>query len=373
MTTIERLCAAMESIAPSRLAEEWDNVGLLLGSMRDPARRIVLAIDLTEPVLDEAIERRCDALVAYHPPIFEPIKRLTDERSKARIVLRAARAGIAIYSPHTALDAAAGGVNDWLAEGAGAGDVRALTAHASAPAGETRKIITFCPAEAVDRVRQALSTVGAGRMGNYELCSFTVAGEGTFLGNEASTPAVGERGRLERVPEVRLEMVCPAASLPLALATLRHFHPYEEPPIEIHELLPRPDRTIGAGRRIVLDRPVALKELAERVRTHLGVPRLDVAPAGDGPIAVVGVCAGSGKGLLATAVAQGCTAYLTGEMGHHDVLAAQAEGCAVLLAGHTETERGYLPRLRDRLAAALADVEVMVAGRDVAPAMQAHQ
>ena len=150
-------------------------------------------------------------------------------------------------------------------------------------------------------------------------------------------------------------------------ATLREFHPYEEPPIEIHDLPPRPSRTAGAGRRIVLDRPVALSELA----THAVAPVGDETLRGHGrrsPDRGGGGVRRQRQGTARRGDRQGCTAYITGEMGHHDVLAAQADGCALLLAGHTETERGYLPRLRDRLAAAFPDVEVLVATTDSSPA-----
>lgn len=369
MTTVAQLVDAMESIAPFALAESWDNVGLLLGGSDDPVSRTLLTIDLTSPVLDEAIALTCDSIVAYHPPIFDPIRRLTDRTSKEAVVLHAARAGISIYSPHTALDAAEGGVNDWIAEAFGSGDVRALQPHPALPETEALKIITFCPAEAIDRLRDALASIGAGRIGNYEQCSFTMDGEGTFRGNADSNPVVGQKEVLERVAERRLEMVCSKASLPLAMETIRQFHPYEEPPVEVHTLAPRPQRSAGAGRRLVLDRPLALEEAVATLRAHLGVEHLSVATPEDEarPLKTIGICAGSGRGLLELAISQGCDTYVTGELGHHDVLAARAAGCRVILAGHTETERGYLPRLRERLIEALPSIAVHVSQKDTAP------
>ncbi|HMN95095.1 MAG TPA: Nif3-like dinuclear metal center hexameric protein [Phycisphaerales bacterium] len=373
MPTVGDICAAIESFAPASFAEEWDNVGLLVGSTSWAAERILLTIDLTDAVLAEAIAQRVGLVIAYHPLIFKPIVRVTDSAGKGRIVLGAARAGIAVHSPHTALDASAGGINDWLAEGLGTGDVRALTPHEALPKSEECKLVTYCPVDAVDRVRRALSTVGAGKIGNYELCSFEIHGEGTFLGNEESSPALGRRGVLERVREVRLEMVCPRDALGLAVTTLRQFHPYEEPPLEIHQLRPRPQRTIGLGRRLTLDRPAPLAELVERIKGHLGIPAVVVAEGGGagggavGPIGIVGICAGSGGSLLDEALAQGCQLFYTGEMGHHDVLKAQERGCSVVLAGHTNTERGFLPRLRDRLAERCPGVEILISREDREP------
>lgn len=367
---VARVVEVLEEFAPPELAAEWDNVGLLVGDFGGEVTRAFLAIDLTEPVLDEALDAGADFLVAYHPPIFRPFSRLTDRDPKQRLVLRAAAAGAAIHSPHTALDAAEGGINDWLAEGVGRGDVRALTPFQTVRPTEATKIVTFCPADAVDRVRNALASVGAGRVGDYEQCSFGTPGTGTFFGGESTSPAVGERGELERVDEIRLEMVCPEASLPLAVTAIEQFHPYEEPPIEIHRLEARPVRTVGEGRRVVLDRPEPLRTVVERIKGRLGVERLFVArPEGaeERPVEIVGLCAGSGGALLQPAIEDGCTLFLTGELRHHDVLDAIARGCAVALAGHTNTERGYLPRLAERLRAALPDLPVVVSEVDRDP------
>ncbi|MCA9289617.1 MAG: Nif3-like dinuclear metal center hexameric protein, partial [Phycisphaerales bacterium] len=248
---------ALATIAPTRHAADWDNVGLLVGARDWAAARVLLTIDLTDAVLAEAVDAGVSMIVAYHPPLFAPFRRLTDEDPKQRLVLGAVRAGIAIHSPHTALDAAPGGVNDWLADGLGAGDRRALTPATALPTTEACKIITFCPADAVDRIRDGLSTAGAGRIEAYTQCSFATAGTGTFRGDEGTHPTVGQRGRLERLDEIRLEMVCSRESLPLALVMLREFHPYETPPVEVHALQARPLRQVGEGRRLVLDRPVA--------------------------------------------------------------------------------------------------------------------
>jgi dinuclear metal center YbgI/SA1388 family protein len=369
MPTVADIVDALETIAPARYAAEWDNVGLLIGSRQWKADSLLLTIDLTEAVLDEAIDHGTRMVIAYHPPIFEPLRRLSAATATERISLHAAREGIAVYSPHTALDAAPGGVNDWLASALGSGDVRALSSHEQLPETEQLKIVTFCPTEAVDKLRNGLASIGAGRIGNYELCSFELAGTGTFLGREGSNPSVGRRGHLERVGEVRLEMVCPRAALALAVTTLRQFHPYEEPPIEVYALQPRPLRGIGAGRRIVLDQKLSLKSVIQRLKSHLGVKQLGVAlgSGASGRYGIVGLCAGAGGSLLPAAIEQGCELFITGELRHHDVLAAQGRGCTVVVAGHTNTERGYLPGYRKRIAELLEGVTIHLARRDADP------
>ncbi len=363
------LTEALHTIAPLEFAAEWDNVGLLIGSPEWPANKILLTIDLTEDVLAEAIQNGIEAIVSYHPPIFEPMKSLTDATLKQRIVLTAARAGLGVYSPHTALDAAPGGINDWLAQGLGEGDVRALVSHGALPETEECKIVTFCPPDAADQIRNGLAAAGAGRIGAYQLCSFEIPGTGTFLGGEGTDPVVGERGSLERVNEVRLEMVCPKSALALAIMALREFHPYEEPPMEIYELQPRPLRNIGEGRRVMLDQPVSLRTLIERIKQQLGVRYVYVAAGREAPqrYEKIGLCAGAGGSLLNDALAQGCQLFLTGELRHHDVLAAQARGCTVVLAGHTNTERGYLKVLRKRLGELLPNAVISISKRDADP------
>ena len=366
---IDQIIKALESIAPTSYAADWDNVGFLLGERASEASTVMLTIDLTQLVLDEAVSAGAQFIVSYHPPIFHAFKSMTDRVPSQRVMLNASRAGISIYSPHTALDAAPGGLNDWLADAMGPGDRRALEVQKILPESEECKIVTFCPAEAVNDVRNGLASVGAGVIGKYQLCSYEIAGRGTFFAGEGTNPVVGARGALQHVDEVRLEMVCPHAALGLAIATLREFHPYEEPAFEIYTLQPRPQRHIGQGRRVTLDQPASLKILADRMKQHLSVKRLDVAVAPDAPSKYtrIGICAGAGGSMLQDAIKQGCELFFTGEMRHHDVLAAQAQGCTVVLAGHTNTERGYLKPLRRRLSDALEGVTVIVSRRDVNP------
>ena len=360
--------AALDAIAPPSGAESWDNTGVLVGRRDAPAGLTLLTIDLTDAVLREAIERGATLVIAYHPPIFDPLTAVTDETPKARLVLEAIEAGITICAPHTALDAAPGGVNDWLAEGFGPGTVTALVPATDVPASETHKLVTFCPRDAVDSLRAALSAAGAGRIGAYTSCSFELDGHGTFEGDATTTPAVGQAGTRERVAETRLEMVCSRGALGAAIAAVRAAHPYEEPAFEIHELAPRPDLTRGAGRFIELDAPVAASALAKRLVAHLGIPEARLALATpDATVARAACCAGAGGSLLSSALARGGKLFLTGEMRHHDALAALAAGCSVIVTGHTNTERGYLPRLRDRLAAACPDIEFVVSERDRFP------
>lgn len=249
--SLRRAIEILQSIAPPELAESWDNVGLLVEPFTAASIETILCtIDLTEPVLDEAIGERAGLVVAYHPPIFEPLKRIVATDPRGRVIARAIAAGIAVHSPHTALDAAPGGVNDWLADGLPPGMRRAL-----------------------------------------------------------------------RLPAARIAL--PAASDTTTL--------------------------VGQGRFVVLDEPTSLDRIVGRLKEHLGLQTLRVAANRAHervPIGTVAVCAGAGASVIE---GSGADLLVTGEMGHHHVLAALARGASVVLSEHSHTERGFLPSLARRI------------------------
>src|SRR5438046_4858722 len=200
---LAELIKIMEEIAPTRDAEAWDNVGLLVGDPQQAFSGSMLAIDYTPEVACEAPGAKCDAIIAYHPPIFDALKRIT----AGSLIFDAIRRGVAIYSPHTALDVAPGGTNDVLA------DILELKDRAPLkliePKATQYKLVTFVPQDALEKVSRALFDAGAGRIGNYSSCSFEIKGTGTFFGESGANPTVVQPGKLGRVEEIRLETVVP--------------------------------------------------------------------------------------------------------------------------------------------------------------------
>ncbi|HET9931580.1 MAG TPA: Nif3-like dinuclear metal center hexameric protein [Polyangiaceae bacterium] len=369
---LSTLLEKLESLAPLRYAEEWDNVGLLIDPRARGAdlavRRVMLCIDATPAVVEEAVNARIGCLVAYHPPLFRPQKRLSN--ADAPLLFAAARHGFAVYSPHTALDAVPEGINDWLVEALPVGAAQALTPYPEHDPNARFKLVVFVPRDHADRLRDALSEAGAGRIGAYSRCSFNITGEGTFFGEPGASPVVGQAGELERVDEERLEMVCSQRSLPAISATIARHHPYEEPAWDLYPLAPKPDERAGAGRLVTLEQETSLSDIVERFKSHLELPRLRVAlsPAHrDGAyVRRVAICAGSGRSVFEKAPE--AEVYVTGELGHHDVLALVNRGKSVVLAEHTHTERGYLPRFRERLLSATQnEAEVLLAESDREP------
>lgn len=370
---IADLITAIESIAPPTLAESWDNVGLLLGDRHaDLVGSVLLTIDLDDAVLKEAIEQRASAIIAYHPPIFSAFKRLTADTPQGKLLLSAIQRGIAIYSPHTALDACAGGVCDWLLELCAGGTAITSRSSLTSPAAPSQlKLVTFVPTEPADvltRVRSALANAGAGHIGHYDQCSFTLTGTGSFRGDDTTNPAVGQRGKLESVNEHRLEMVLPARALPDVIAALRRAHPYEEPAFDIYPLHTQARTDVGAGRVGTLKSPTSVRGIVETLRKAWPHAVVQFASADEHrPLSRIAVCPGSGASLLDAAIDHGAEVFITGEMKHHEVRGALDEGMSIIVAGHTETERGYLPVLASRLASTLPNVAFNVSKADRPP------
>jgi dinuclear metal center YbgI/SA1388 family protein len=362
------LLRALDHIAPRSLAADWDNEGLVLGCAGEPCSRALVAIDLTEAVLDEAIRLKSQAIVLYHPPIFAPIRQLNDDSPRGALLLRAARAGIALLSTHTALDAADGGVNDFLCSVVGEGQSTPLEPATATPPCQTHRVTVHVPIDQVDAVRAAMARAGAGTIGEYTHCSFEVVGSGTFMPGDQARPRVGSRGTLERVTECRLEKVCSANNLPAVVAAIRASHPYEEPAFTIEALSPIPMPRAGQGRLMRLRTPMTARSIARALVTGLRLRYIELVGEPSQRHSVIGLCAGSGGECMAGARRQGATLFITGELKHHDRLDAAANGTSVLLCGHTETERPYLREFARRLQRLLPGLKVAVSKADRPPA-----
>ncbi len=294
-------------------------MGLLVGDPAQPVTRVLLTIDYTEAVAREGQAANCDGVIAYHPPIFAAIKRI-DGRG---LIHDAIRRGLAIYSPHTALDVAEGGTNDVLCDVLGLAECHPLRL---APKEATHyKLVTFVPAERVEEVSEALFAAGAGRIGKYSSCSFRTRGTGTFFGEEGSNPAVGQSGRLEQATEVRLETVLLIDKAAEVIRALRSAHPYEEPAFDLNQLAAPPEGP-GQGRLGVLDPPVERAVLFDRLRRELAIEHLLVAGPVEGTVSRAAVCAGACGEMLTDAIAAKADLYLTGEMRHHDALRQRPRG-----------------------------------------------
>jgi dinuclear metal center YbgI/SA1388 family protein len=355
---LSEVVATLEDLVPTSLAGSWDNVGLLLGDPAQDVSRVLLAVDATDAVIAEAERQGCELIICYHPILFDGVKRVT----AGSPAFRALRAGIAAWSPHSALDVVDGGTSDVLADALGLA-TRAPLCRAEAAA-RSCKLVVFTPEDALDRVSRALFDAGAGVIGEYACCSFRAPGTGTFHGSDATQPAVGAKGRLEQVAELRLEVVAPLARLAEILAALRSSHPYEEPAFDLVPLLSEPG--LGLGRIGDLATPTPVVEVLARVRAALALTHLLVAGPRDVVVGRAACAPGSCGDLWRDAQAQGAALWLTGEMRHHEALAAAHAGMTVACTLHSNSERAALKPLAERLAARLPSLhlDLSLADRD---------
>ncbi len=361
---LDEICRVLEGIAPLHLAQSWDNVGLLAGDPQAECTSISLAIDLTAAVLEEAIERKHDLVLAYHPPLFKPISSLRAGSSGAdAIIWKAIHSHIAVYSMHTALDAADGGTNDVLAAMCGVTDVQPFE-YADDNRREC-KIVVFVPAENVDALADAMADAGAGIIGEYEKCSFRIPGTGTFQGSAQSSPTVGQAGQYETVNEIRLEMLAPSTKLPGVVQAIQQAHPYDEPAFDIYPLEPRPVRGIGRIGHFTI--PVPLAKLAAQLNQQVPTQAVQIVGQPAARIARVAVCVGAAGSLPFSLGLGAADCLITGEIRHHDALVIERLGFHAIALGHWASERPVLAKLAETLRERLPDVPITVSEADRDP------
>ncbi|MBI4429222.1 MAG: Nif3-like dinuclear metal center hexameric protein [Ignavibacteriales bacterium] len=340
---VQDVAKIIESWAPRWVAWERDNVGLQVG---DPARkvsRILVALDVTEDVVQEAFERKADLIVSHHPLFFRPPLSITASDIVGRLVLKLAEKRIAIYSAHTNLDFTKDGVSYALAKALGLTNIRFL-----APLERLlSKIVVFVPEEFADRVFAAMSAAGAGIIGEYEQCSFRSRGTGTFRGSSKSSPFLGKSGRFEAAEETRLEMVVPRAQVKTVVESMKTVHPYDEIAYDIYQV-DNLSANFGSGAIGELPKAQSLRTFLERAKKTLQAKSLRVAGDLRNRVKKVAVCGGSGSDLLPAAQRANADVYLTADVRYHTFHAAE-DSLALVDAGHWETEHVILQPLADRL------------------------
>jgi dinuclear metal center YbgI/SA1388 family protein len=364
MPSIADVCAYLERFAPPELAADWDNVGLLFGDAAAEVRRIITCLTVTPAVVAEAVDDLAEMIVSHHPILFRGTKRLSTTSADGRLLWPLARAGVAVYSPHTAFDNTAGGINDSLARRLGLTDIGPLR-RSDGP--RQVKVVVFVPDADLGKVSDAMFAAGAGVIGQYEQCSFRLAGTGTFFGTDSTNPTVGTKGRREDVSEWRLEVVCPESKLLDVLRGMRSAHSYEEPAFDVYPLKSLPGAG-GAGRVGKLPAAVALRDLAATVKRELRAGGVQFV--GD-PVRLVrriAIACGAAGEFLADAVTAKADVFLTGEMRFHDYLTAESQGIGLILPGHYATERPAVEELADRLGNQFPVVTVRASRREADPA-----
>jgi len=330
---IQNLIACLEMIAPLSLQEDYDNSGLLIGNKNKAIEKALIALDITEETLSEAIENQCGLIISHHPLIFKGIKKLTGKNMVERIVIRAIQNDIAIYAIHTNLDNVQQGVNAMLGDKLGLTDLKILSSKDSG----LKKLVTFCPTEHVEIVRDAIFKAGAGHIGKYDCCSYTVSGEGSFRALEGTNPFVGKQGEIHFEKEIRIETIVPSHVLSQVVTAMTNAHPYEEVAYDIYQL-DNKDTSTGAGMIGVLQQEMTAKEFLQKVKKTLGSPAIRHSYLVEKPVKKVAICGGSGSFLIDEAYRAGADIFITGDLKYHDFFEYKNE-MTVADAGHFETEQ----------------------------------
>lgn len=330
--TIKDVIDYLEALAPPSYQEDYDNAGLLTGNMATSVKGVLVTLDCTEAVVDEAMSQRCNLVVAHHPILFRGLKKITGQTYVERTIIKAIKNDIAIYAAHTNLDHVQAGVNKKIAEQIGLKHVKILQPKKNTLV----KLVTFIPREKTGDVMNALHQAGAGNIGNYKNCSFQVTGEGSFMPNERALPYLGKVNELERVEEVRAEVIFPKHRSPAVLDALKRSHPYEEVAYYLSELM-NENQEVGAGAIGELDEEMEPIEFLGRLKKVMNTACIrHTAPVKN--IRKVAVCGGAGSFLLEAAIAQKADILVSADFKYHEFFDADQK---IMIAdiGHYESEQ----------------------------------
>lgn len=330
---IQEIIKAIEEFAPPAYQESYDNAGLLIGNAKQEASGVIVNLDCTEAVVDEALQKGANLIVVHHPLIFRGLKRITGKNFIERIVIKAIKNDIAIYAAHTNLDSVQGGVNSAICDKIGLINRAVL----SPVKGALSKLVVFVPQAQADNVRKAIFEAGAGQIGDYDCCSFNLNGQGTFRGSDNTNPFVGEKNKLHFEDEVRIETILPNYMTSKVVSAMIEAHPYEEVAYDLYPLNNEHNR-VGLGMVGELENPVDEIAFLEMLKEKFEAKIIRHSQLAGKQIKKVAVCGGSGSSLLDKAKASGADVFVSGDFKYHQFFDANNR-IVIADVGHFETEQ----------------------------------
>lgn len=348
----QTLIQMMEQLAPKHYAVENDKIGLQLGTLNKPIHKALIALDVTDAVVDEAVKAGADLIIAHHAIIFRPLSKLDTSTPAGRLYEKLIKNDIAVYISHTNLDVADGGMNDWLADQIGIlpeGRQSLEEIHTD----KLYKLVVFVPETHHEQVLEAMWRTGAGEIGGYSSCSFNIKGTGTFLPGTDTDPFIGEQGKLEKAEEIRIETIVPHSIHRTTVQAMLKAHPYEEVAYDLYPLDLK-GRSFGLGRAGKLAEPTTLGELAGQLKLAFDVPALRVVGPLDKVIRKAAVLGGAGSRYVRHAMFAGADVLVTGDIDYHTAHDALAAGMTIIDAGHN-IEKVMKQRVATWLSERLAD------------------
>jgi dinuclear metal center YbgI/SA1388 family protein len=354
MVKVKDIAALLEQVAPPSLQESYDNSGLLVGDPETEVSLILASLDCTEGVLDEAISKGCNMVLAHHPVIWGGLKRITGRTMTERVVRKAIKHDIALYACHTNLDKVIEGVNKKFAEKLGLKNLQILKPDK----GDLRKLVTFIPKDHAEAVRKAVCEAGAGMIGKYDYCTFELPGEGRFRAGEGTNPYIGEQGKVHIEPEIRMETIFPVYRQSAILKALFSSHPYEEVAYDIYPLQ-NEYQDQGLGMMGELDQPLQPVAFLARVKQSMKTQSIRYYNSDPGRmISKVAICGGSGHFLLKDAISAGADAYITADVKYHEIMEADQ---SLLYAdiGHYESEISTIELFMEIISQKFANIAIL--------------
>lgn len=333
MPLIKDITNAIEAFAPLNLQEDYDNAGLITGDSNAECTGVLFSLDCTEAVIEEAVQKKCNLIVAHHPIVFKGLKKLTGSNYVERTIISSIKKDVAIYACHTNIDNVIDGVNAKIAAKLGLKNIKILSPKTEL----LKKLVVFVPVTHADAVRDAILANGGGHIGNYSHCSFNIDGTGTFMGNEGTKPFVGEPNKLHKEAEVRIETVFEVQNQGRIVSAMISAHPYEE---VAHDIYPISNKHLKIGSGVIgeLEKEMPENDFMTMVKAAFNLKTLKHTPLTNKNIKKVAVCGGSGQFLLKNAIASKADSYITSDFKYHEFF--DADGKLLLLdIGHFESEQ----------------------------------
>ena len=335
---IKDVLSYLESVCPPAYQESYDNCGLITGDLEQEVKGILLCLDSTEDVIQEAIKNKCSLVIAHHPILFSPIKKITGKTYSERVIISAIKHDICIYAMHTNLDNIHTGVNAKIAEKLGLTNLSIV----SPKKGILRKLVTFCPRDKADEVRTAIFNAGAGVIGDYDECSFNAGGIGTFRAGKDANPYVGTKGKRHYENEERIETIYPPHLEKAIVNALVDSHPYEEVAYDLYSL-ENTHPMVGSGMLGELEKPMKEKDFLAHLKEAMKLSCIRYTPLLGKKVQKVAICGGSGSFLLPDAIRKGADVLVTADFKYHQFF--DADGKIVIAdIGHYESEQ-FTPQI----------------------------
>ena len=357
------IISALEKLAPPAYQESYDNSGLLIGNKQAECTGVLIALDVTEKTILEAIDRNCNMVVAHHPIIFKGLKKLTGSNYIERTVELAIKNDIAIYAIHTNLDSITNGVNWKIAQRLGLQNIKILAPKTQA----LQKLTTFVPSESADKVLEALFAAGAGQIGDYKNCSFTTTGTGSFLPSMDANPVIGTRGHLEKVNETRIEVLLPSHLSHRIINTLQLHHPYETVAYYLYDLQNK-NQEVGSGAIGEFKNGQTADQFLEHLKTSMNLKTFKFTKPIGTEIKKIAICGGSGSFLLKNAIQASADVFITSDFKYHEFFDAE-DKIMICDIGHYESEVFTKDLLHDYLSGIFSNFALCLSETNTNPVL----